>query len=172
MIWNWCTYKSFFFPFQIFTGLVVRSARHLSKRSDFQIKIKALNGIWLGCSRLTFSCVHVMSEWKLFTVRRSGYTRIDGFYFFFRVFLRPPVPVRLRFTVFGDLSLAVPLTVGPLPLPFGPSPPVGAFFTNSFDLLCRCSMPSFPFARRCCWTNSLKAPSCASIVRNVVMNSS
>lgn len=77
----------------------------------------------------------------------SIYTRIDGFYFFFRVFFLPPVPVRLRFTVFGDRSLAVPLVVGVLPFD---TLELATFFTSSFDLLCLWSVLSLPFALKCC----------------------
>lgn len=133
----------------------------------------ALNGNWHVCSaRLTIS-LHVMSNefmyrcWMIHIL-----TRIHGFYFFLRVFFLPPVPVRLRFTVFGDLSFVLPLVlVCAAALPLEPLT-LTTFFNKSFDLLCRWSIPSLPFALKCCWTNSLKAPSCASIVRKVVMNSS
>jgi hypothetical protein len=99
-----------------------------------------------------------------------NHTRIHGFYFFFLAFfLPPPFPERLRFTDFGERSLAVPFVV-----PFIDDDPfafAAAFFTGILSLFSR-SKPNFPLARKCCWTNSFKAPSCASIVRNVVMNSS
>lgn len=128
--------------------------------------------VWILLQRVT-PRVFLSCDEQIYTIFYSDdsiYTRIDGFYFFLRVFFRPPVPVRLRFTVFGDLSFVLPLMVGPFPV--DPIVLGATFFTKSFDLLCRWSIPSLPFALKCCWTSSLKAPSCASIVRNVVMNSS
>lgn len=68
----------------------------------------------------------------------------------FLVFFLPAFPVLFRFTVFGDFS---PFTAVPFE-------PFAVFFlTKSFDLFCRCKLPSLPFALKCCCTISLKAPS-------------
>lgn len=88
------------------------------------------------------------------------------FYFFFLAFFLPlPLPDRFRFTDFGERSFAFPFAAV-VEFPF-----VRDFLIGIFSLLRR-SAPNLPFARSCCCTKSLKAPSCASIVKNVVMNSS
>lgn len=72
------------------------------------------------------------------------------FYFFRRAFfLLLPFPERLRLIDFGDRSVPFVGTIVDGDGPFVVEGPFGAFLGGIFSLLSR-SVPSFPFARKCC----------------------